>query len=106
MHAVVGAVSLLGTLLAVAAHAQTAPAAESPPPQSYFPVIKILPATMPPKSEGQKYKTEIGCRTMMEVGSLITKRKSCLTRKQWDYVDQDHRDQARKMMMDNMGSPH
>ncbi len=83
-------------LVTTAATAQTATA--EPP--------TAAAAELPPLvSAAQRYKTELVCRTSLETGSLVTKRRTCLTRKQWDYVDQEHRDEARKMMMENMGHP-
>lgn len=63
-------------------------------------VVRMVPAQ---PTAASIYRTEIVCRTLKEIGSLMVKRKTCLTAKQWDYVDQEHRDFARHMMMDNMG---
>lgn len=65
-------------------------------------VIRMIPATT---SAAQRYRTEVTCRTSIETGSLVGRHMACLTAKQWDYVDQAHRDEARKIMMDNMGRP-
>ncbi|MGI4880610.1 MAG: hypothetical protein ACRYG4_24360 [Janthinobacterium lividum] len=105
MSTVVRTVTLIGALLAVAVNAQTPPPADSPSVVNSPVVVKIIPATIPQPSDAQRYKTENVCRSSIETGSLVTKRKSCLTRKQWEYVDQAHREEARKMMMENMGHP-
>ncbi len=71
--------SLLGaTILASVAAAQSAP-----------------PATPPPVEEKKI------CRSEAEIGSLVKKRRTCLTREQWKYVDDQHSAEARKMLMDN-----
>lgn len=105
MIAVFRAVSVAGALLAVGANAQTLPPADGPSVANAPVVVKIIPATNPQPSDAKRYKTENICRSSVETGSLVIKRKSCLTQKQWEYVDQAHRDEARKMMMENMGHP-
>lgn len=45
------------------------------------------------------------CRSTIETGSLVKKRRSCLTRKQWSYVDDAQRDEARHMVQDNTSRP-
>lgn len=105
MSTVVRTVSLVGALLAVAANAQTPLPTEGPTVANSAVIVKIIPATIPQSGDAQRYKTENVCRSSIETGSLVTKRKSCLTRKQWEYVDQAHREEARKMMMENMGHP-
>ena len=104
-----GAIALAVALQPCALLGQTAPivgdssAVAPTPPAAFFPSVKIIPAITSEQSAAQRYKTEVVCRTTVETGSFIAKRKACLTRKQWDYVDQEHRDEARKLMMDNMG---
>ncbi len=105
MNSAIATISIVSALVAVATSAQTTPPADSPAPPSNFPVVKIVPAPTPGQVAAQRYKSEIVCRTTIETGSLIAKRKTCLTPKQWDYVDQEHRDEARKLMMENMGHP-
>ncbi|UAJ11352.1 hypothetical protein [Polymorphobacter megasporae] len=94
---------LVGSLFAMSARAQIAPTVDSPPPPGDVAIAKTTTTIAPPKSEAERYKTEVVCRSSLETGSLIRKRKSCLTRKQWEYVDQEHRDEARKLMIDNVG---
>jgi hypothetical protein len=63
-------------------------------------VVRMIPAQ---PTASSLYRTEVVCRILQETGSLFIKHKSCLTAKQWDYVDQEHRDYARHLMMDSMG---
>ncbi len=103
-------------IVAAAAGAQTAvgsppgtpPAATvvvtAPAPSAAPPAPQVLPQT-PAELAALRYRTEIVCKTSIATGSLIAKRKTCLTRRQWDYVDQQHQDEARKLMLDNMGRP-
>lgn len=113
----IGLAAMLATaMLATAAGAQTsvgnppgntlAPttgtvAPPSPPPAA--PTGDMVPANTPAQLAAEKYKTEIVCKTSVETGSLIARKKTCLTRKQWQYVNNQNEDFARKLMMDNMG---
>ena len=45
------------------------------------------------------------CRGSIETGSLIKKRKTCLTKAQWDVVDEQHEREAYKLVEDNRGKP-
>lgn len=45
------------------------------------------------------------CRASVETGSLIKKRKTCLTKAQWVAVDDQHEREAHKMIEDNTGKP-
>lgn len=121
------AVAALAASAASAATAQTAPSSGNPPgntlaPQAVAtapapPAIDPAPGRTPAAATTtgaeptaaqialQKYRTAIVCRTSIETGSLIARRRTCLTAKQWEYVDQQHRDEARRMMLDNLGRP-
>lgn len=45
------------------------------------------------------------CRASAETGSLIKKRKACLTRAQWKAVDDQHEQEAHKMIQDSTTRP-
>ncbi len=45
------------------------------------------------------------CRGAIETGSLIKKRKTCLTKAQWLAVDAQQEREARKMVEDSAGRP-
>ena len=45
------------------------------------------------------------CRASVETGSLIKKRKTCLTRAQWVALDDQHEREAKKMIEDNTIRP-
>lgn len=77
--------------------------AVGPPPAA--PAGDMVPAGTPRALAAERYKTEVVCKTTIETGSLIARHKTCLTRKQWQYVnDQNERD-ARKLVEDNTGKP-
>ncbi len=48
-----------------------------------------------------KYQTAPVCKTTIETGSLIAKKKTCLTRKQWQYVNDENERTARRFVEEN-----
>ncbi len=109
-----------GTLLAMAT-AATAQSVGNPPGNTLAPAtgaVTTVPATPPAAPAGDKvaattpaqpaadkYKTEIVCKTSVETGSLVARHKTCLTRKQWQYVNDENERLARKMVEDNTNRP-
>ncbi len=102
------------TLAAAAAGAQTAgnppgntlaPAtgavSTAPAPVPAAPVGDMGPAKTPAELKTIKYNTEVVCKTTGETGSLIAKHKTCLTRKQWQYVADENQREAYKFVQDN-----
>ncbi len=88
-------------LLAVPAVAQeVAPVAPVAPGAAVAPV-----ATVAAMSPAEAYKAQIVCRSDQETGSLVKKHKTCLTRKQWAYLNDQHESFARKMIEDNTSHP-
>lgn len=89
--------------------APTAPPADSPAgatPATAPPAVTIAPPAKTPAELAKiKYQTEIVCHTSIETGSLIAKHKTCLTRKQWAYVNEENQRQARRFVEDNTGKP-
>lgn len=105
------------TLIAVAAAAQLPVTGNSPASTLARPTGGTSPTTLPLASAvsdpvtktaaqltAEKYRTQVVCRSTVETGSLIARHKACLTRKQWQYVDDAHETEARRMM-DNMSRP-
>jgi predicted secreted protein len=45
------------------------------------------------------------CRASTETGSLIKKRKACLTKAQWKAVDDQHEEEAHKMIKESTSRP-
>lgn len=45
------------------------------------------------------------CRASTETGSLIKKRKACLTKAQWRAVDDQHEEEAHKMIKEATSRP-
>jgi hypothetical protein len=56
-------------------------------------------ATSPPQEERKI------CRASTETGSLVKKRKACLTKAQWKAVDDQHEQEAHKMIQDSTTRP-
>ena len=106
-------------MLAVAAFALAGPAATADTAAPVVPVMRVAPATavnpagavaapvipVAAMTPADAYKAQIVCKSEVETGSLVKRRKNCLTRKQWAYVGEQHELQARKMVEDNMGRP-
>ena len=65
----------------------------------------MVPVKTPAELAKIKYQTEIVCKTTVETGSLIAKKKTCLTRKQWQYVNDENERDARKFVQDNTTKP-
>ncbi|UAJ10349.1 hypothetical protein [Polymorphobacter megasporae] len=86
--------SALSLMLAVPAVAQEAP-----------PVAPVAPAAPAALTPAEVYKSQVVCKTEQETGSLVKKHKTCLTRKQWAYVNDQHESYARKMVDDNTSHP-
>ena len=76
-----------------------------PAPPVAAPPGDKLPAQTPAELAKIKYQTEVVCKTSVETGSLIARHKTCLTRKQWQYVNDENERSARKIVEDNMGKP-
>ena len=102
------------------AAAQTAPVIANPPGNTLAPATgavaptnapvgatggDMVPAKTPAELAKIKYQTELVCKTSVEIGSLIAKRKTCLTRKQWQYVNDENERDARKFVQDNTSKP-
>ena len=69
--------------------------------------VHIIPPETPIAAPGQPSTAPqpLICRSMLMTGSLIARRKQCLTKAQWRYVHDAHEQEARKLMLDNMGRP-
>lgn len=89
----------------------TAMAAEVPPLVAPTPVaaiaaappiaavpVKIVAATSP-------VVEPIICHSSVETGSLVRRKKVCLTRKQWSYVNDTNHDQAQRYVDDSRSRP-
>ncbi len=61
----------------------------------------MVPAGTPKKVAAQQYKSDLVCKTEVQTGSLIAKKKTCLTRKQWQYVQDENQREAYRYVQDN-----
>jgi hypothetical protein len=82
-------VMISATMVAMAL-AATANAAEPAPPAA---------TTAAPADD----KMETVCRKHLETGSLVKARKTCHTRAQWAYLDDETRRMANRFVEDNRG---
>jgi len=51
----------------------------------------------------QPAKDRLICRRETPIGSLIARRKMCMTAAEWDKLARDGNEEARKMAYENMG---
>lgn len=109
-----GAAALVVVVTAQAAAAQAvgnppgntlAPATGSVTTTPTPPPVAPTPDGTPAQLAADRYRTEIVCKTTIETGSLIARHKTCLTRKQWQYVNEANERDARKLVEDNTGKP-
>ena len=70
-------------------------------PPAVVPAVAPSPGPTVAELAKIKYQTVIVCRTSIETGSLIAKKKTCLTRKQWEYVSDENQKTARRFVEDN-----
>ncbi len=104
VSAVVATIATAQTTVGNVAGTSLAPAsgaiAPSDPPAA---APAVAPSSGPTAAELAKikYQTAIVCRTSIETGSLIAKKKTCLTRKQWEYVNDENQKTARRFVEDN-----
>ena len=70
----------------------------APPPAAAPPfAVRVVPATPVPTAATPQ---PLICKSSIVTGSLIAKRKQCLTKAQWQYVDDVQRQQNQQMMDD------
>ncbi len=50
-------------------------------------------------------KERMVCKREVPIGSLIASRKRCMTKAQWELMERDGNEEARKMIYDNAGRP-
>ncbi len=89
-----------GNTLAPATGNTAPPAPPSPAPAGDMPASRT-----PAEVAKIQYQSQVVCKTNVETGSLIARHKTCLTRKQWQYVNDENERAARKVVEDNMGRP-
>jgi hypothetical protein len=75
----------------------------SPSGSSITPAAVVAPVTA--VTPANAYKTVVVCRSDIETGSLVKRHKACLTRKQWQYVNDEHEREARKVVEGGTGRP-
>lgn len=65
--------------------------------------IRVIPAAAPEPARAPRNRTDLVCRSTRATGSLIVRTNTCLTRKQWAYVDDDHKREARRIVATAVG---
>ncbi len=64
-----------------------------------------IPVVTSPAAPPAAVPEKIICKTELETGSLVKRTKTCFTRKQWNYVNEQHERAARKLVEDGTGRP-
>ena len=106
--------AVAAVMTATGAAAQTS--VGNPPGNTLAPATGTVETSVPTPSTGgavagktplqlaaDNRANEVICRTSIETGSLIARHKRCLTRKQWQYVNDQNEHFAREMVEENAG---
>jgi hypothetical protein len=103
------AIALLAGLPATAALAQAspeaAPAAAPAPAPVAAPVAAAPPATKTAEAAAEDRANEMVCRKTQETGSLVKVKKTCHTRSQWAYIEQENKRMGQDFILNNQGRP-
>jgi hypothetical protein len=109
-------VALLATLPSTAALAQATPeaapavAVAAPP----APVLAAEPAPAPvaaapvtktAEAAAADRANEVICRKQQETGSLVKVKKTCHTRQQWAYIEQENKRMGQDFILNNQNRP-
>ena len=92
-------VTLVALFQAAAVPMPEAPSAPPAPAAAPTVAVRIVPATPLPAAQ------PLICKSSIETGSLIAKRKQCLTKAQWRYVDDLQRQQTQQLFDDQRTKP-
>lgn len=63
-------------------------------------------SAQPAQTSAQQSDNEIICKREAEVGSLVRKKKTCLTRAEWKRVAEGAREAAGRLAQDGLGGSH
>lgn len=96
--------ALFSALSASAALAQAAPAAApaAAPPAA---APAAAPASKPAEAAANDKANEMICRRSPETGSLVKVKKTCHTRSQWAFIEQENKRMGQQFILDNQGKP-
>lgn len=67
--------------------------------------LLLLGAPDSPSDKAQPAKERLICKRETPIGSLIARRKVCLTQTEWDKRVADGNEEARNQIYNNMGRP-
>jgi hypothetical protein len=124
-------VALLAALPSIAALAQAAPvAAPAPAADVAAPPVAVLsaepalvatpapavapapaaapeaaPVTKTAEAAAADRANEVICRKQQETGSLVKVKKTCHTRQQWAYIEQENKRMGQDFILNNQGRP-
>jgi hypothetical protein len=106
-------VALLAALPATAALAQAAPeaapaaapAAAAEPATPAESATAAAPVTKTADAAAKDRANEMICRKTQETGSLVKVKKTCHTRSQWAYIEQENKRMGQDFILNNQGRP-
>lgn len=101
------AFALVTFAAATPALAQTAPLAVPAPvaAPAATPAPAAPPTTKSAETASADKADEVICRRQQETGSLVKVRKTCHTRSQWAYIQQENKRMATEFVLNNSGRP-
>jgi hypothetical protein len=96
--------AVLAALPAGAVLAQAVPAAVPAPVSAPAGAAAAAPAQSAEDAAKDK-QNEIICRKTQETGSLVKVKKTCHTRSQWAYIEQENKRMGQDFILNNQGRP-
>jgi hypothetical protein len=96
--------AVLAALPASAALAQGVPASV-PAPVAAPAAAPAAAPTQTAEDAAKDKQNEMICRKTQETGSLVKYKKTCHTRSQWAYIEQENSRMGRDFILNNQGRP-
>lgn len=97
--------ALVAAAPVAAALAQSAPLEVAAPVAAPATAPAAAPTAKTAQAAAADKDDEIICRRQAETGSLVKAKKTCHTRSQWAYIQQENKRMATDMVQNNMGRP-
>jgi hypothetical protein len=83
--------------------AEPAPAAAPAPTAA--PATAAAPVTKTAEAAAADRANEVICRKQQETGSLVKVKKTCHTRQQWAYIEQENKRMGQDFILNNQNRP-
>lgn len=101
------AIALLAALPATATLAQASPDPVTAPAAAPLaaPAAVAPPTTKTAEAAADDKANEMVCRKSQETGSLVKVKKTCHTRSQWAFIEQENKRMGQDFILNNQGRP-